>query len=104
VGAYLYNVGVLISQIICCLLYGQNPDKSLSQLHGQVAIEGHTKKWWTYLIPWWNPWVMEAVRRIINFIFAWEETKVGHCEDSYLDKYERGTKDCVLLARGGNLE
>lgn len=114
--AWIYGGMVLISQAAAWLLYGQNPDKSVSQLHGQVAIEGHTgMKWWMWALFWHSPLFMEAMRRMINAAFCWEEqpvdwilirgqrVKVGHCEQAYLTKYERNTRDVIKLAKRGNL-
>jgi hypothetical protein len=113
---WIYGIGVMLSQVVCILFYGQNPDKSLSQLHGQVKVEGHVgMKLWMWILFWHSPWVMEAVRRIINAFFCWEEQevdwivcngqkiRVGHCEQAYLTKYERNTSDVVKLARSGNI-
>jgi len=115
--AWIYAGLVMFSQLLSWLLYWQNPDKSISQLHGQVRVEGHVGiRLYMYVIFWHTPWFMEFTRRCINLMFFFEATtvdeialdngkiiKVGHCEDAYLTSYERNTRDVVHLAKRGNL-
>lgn len=97
---YIYNMLVNLSQLLCCTIYFQNPDKSFSQLCGEMKIKGEKEPNILQCIIFiYHPAFINICRQGLNFFFFVVFGELNHCEDAYLTSAEKNTKDIFKFSK-----
>jgi hypothetical protein len=100
---YIYQLVLLLSQALATIVYGQNPDKSFSQLCGEVSVEEtRAAKWWQYIVFWYHPIWFFIWRIVLNYLFYELCDEVDHCENAYLTSSEKNTKDILIFVKNND--